>query len=125
MSSYKSSLGLIYYFTFSDQNNCLPIYPFGNQFLEFPAGIPLVSLYCLQTTHSPSHLMFVSKTIITCQPLMVRIASFLVDAVAPHSATFADSSVNSLSCTLKEFDLSLPFDAEEILKCSATKTACS
>ena len=46
-SSYKSSLGLIYYFTLSDQNNCLPIYPFGNQFLEISCwnsfGFPLLS----------------------------------------------------------------------------------
>ena len=61
MSSYKLSLSLIYYFTLSDQNNFLLIYPFGNQFLEFPAGIPLVSLYCLQTTPSRSLPLIASK----------------------------------------------------------------
>ncbi|KAF7003874.1 hypothetical protein CFC21_019151 [Triticum aestivum] len=116
------------------QNFCPPIYPFGNQFLEFAAGIPLFSLYCLQTTPSPSPPKFASKTVITCQPLMVtlqeqsclRIASFLADGVVPnHSATVADSSINSLSFSLKEFDLSVPLDAEEIARCSGTKTAYS
>jgi hypothetical protein len=56
----------------SGQNFCLPIYPFGNQLLEFAAGVPLFSLYCLQTTPSPSPPKFASKTVITCQPLMVH-----------------------------------------------------
>lgn len=116
------------------QNFCPLIYPFGNQFLEFAAGIPLFSLYCLQITPSPSPPKFASKTVITCQPLMVtlqeqsclRIASFLADGVVPnHSVILADSSINSLSFSLKEFDLSVPLDAEEIARCSGTKTACS
>ncbi|EMS50988.1 hypothetical protein TRIUR3_02182 [Triticum urartu] len=56
----------------------------------------------------------------------LRIASFLADGVVPnHSATVADSSINSLSFSLKEFDLSVPLDAEEIARCSGTKTAYS
>lgn len=115
------------------QNFCPPIYPFGNQFLEFSAGVPLFSLYCLQITPSPSPPKFASKTVITCQPLMVtlqeqsclRIASFLADGVVPNrSAILPDSSINSLSFSLKEFDLSVPLDAEEITRCSGTKTAC-
>ena len=56
----------------SGQNFCPPIYPFGNQLLEFAAGVPLFSLYCLQTAPSPSPPKFASKTVITCQPLTVR-----------------------------------------------------
>lgn len=55
----------------SGQNFCPPIYPFGNQLLEFAAGIPLFSLHCLQITPSPSPPKFASKTVITCQPLTV------------------------------------------------------
>ena len=56
----------------SGQKFCPPIYPFGNQLLEFAAGVPLFSLYCLQTTPSPSPPKFASKTVITCQPLTVH-----------------------------------------------------
>ncbi|EES12901.1 hypothetical protein BDA96_06G246600 [Sorghum bicolor] len=112
------------------QNFCPPIYPFGNQLLEFAAGVPLFSLYCLQTTPSPSPPKFASKTVITCQPLTVtlqeqsclRIASFLADGVVPNrGAILPESSINSLTFSLKEFDLSVPLDAEEITKCSGTK----
>ncbi|XP_066343928.1 uncharacterized protein [Miscanthus floridulus] len=112
------------------QNFCPPIYPFGNQLLEFSAGVPLFSLYCLQTTPSPSPPKFASKTVITCQPLTVtlqeqsclRIASFLADGVVPNrGAILPESSINSLTFSLKEFDLSVPLDAEEITRCSGTK----
>ncbi|XP_062184200.1 uncharacterized protein LOC133888099 isoform X2 [Phragmites australis] len=112
------------------QNFCPPIYPFGNQLLEFAAGVPLFSLYCLQITPSPSPPKFASKTVITCQPLTVtlqeqsclRIASFLADGVVPNrSSMLPDSSINSLTFSLKEFDLSVPLDAEEITRCSGTK----
>ncbi|CAN6277009.1 unnamed protein product [Urochloa humidicola] len=112
------------------QNFCPPIYPFGNQLLEFAAGVPLFSLYCLQITPSPSPPKFASKTVITCQPLTVtlqeqsclRIASFLADGVMPNSSVvLPDSSINSLTFSLKEFDLSVPLDYEEITKCSGTK----
>ncbi|KAL6844544.1 hypothetical protein ACP4OV_026217 [Aristida adscensionis] len=116
------------------QNFCPPIYPFGNQLLELAAGIPLFSLYCLQITPSPSPPKFASKTVIACQPLTVtlqeqsclRIASFLADGVVPNqSAIVHDSSINSLTFSLKEFDLSVPLDAEEIARCSGTKNTCS
>ncbi|CAD6262154.1 unnamed protein product [Miscanthus lutarioriparius] len=112
------------------QKFCPPIYPFGNQLLEFAAGVPLFSLYCLQTTPSPSPPKFASKTVITCQPLTVtlqeqsclRIASFLADGVVPNrGAILPESSINSLTFSLKEFDLSVPLDAEEITRCSGTK----
>ncbi|XP_066349525.1 uncharacterized protein [Miscanthus floridulus] len=112
------------------QKFCPPIYPFGNQLLEFAAGVPLFSLYCLQTTPSPSPPKFASKTVITCQPLTVtlqeqsclRIASFLADGVVPNrGAVLPESSINSLTFSLKEFDLSVPLDAEEITRCSGTK----
>jgi hypothetical protein len=45
--------------------------------LEFAAGIPLFSLYCLQITPSPSPPKFASKTVITCQPLMVCLLNTL------------------------------------------------
>lgn len=115
------------------QNFCPPIYPFGNPLLEFAAGVPLFSLYCLQITPSPSPPKFASKTVITCQPLTVtlqeqsclRIASFLADGVVPNrSAILPDSSINSLAFSLKEFDLSVPLDAEEITRCSGTKNSC-
>ncbi|KAK3143645.1 hypothetical protein QOZ80_4AG0303060 [Eleusine coracana subsp. coracana] len=115
------------------QNFCDPIYPFGNQLLEFEARVPLLSLYCLQITPSPSPPKFASKTAITCQPLMVtlqeqsclRIASFLADGVVPNrSAILPDSSINSLTFLLKELDLSVPLDAEEITRCSGTKNTC-
>jgi hypothetical protein len=115
------------------QNFCPPIYPFGNQLLEFAAGVPLFSLYCLQITPSPSPPKFASKTVITCQPLTVtlqeqsclRIASFLADGVMPNRSTvLPDSSINSLSFSLKEFDLSVPLDSEEITRCSGTKNTC-
>ncbi|XP_062226843.1 uncharacterized protein LOC133925045 isoform X2 [Phragmites australis] len=115
------------------QNFCPPIYPFGNQLLEFAAGVPLFSLYCLQITPPPSPPKFASKTVITCQPFTVtlqeqsclRIASFLADGVVPNrSAILPDSSINSLSFSLKEFVLSVPLDAEEITRCSGTKNAC-
>ncbi|KAL6651988.1 hypothetical protein ACP70R_010913 [Stipagrostis hirtigluma subsp. patula] len=112
------------------QNFCPTIYPFGNQFLEFAAGVPLFSLYCLQIMPSPSPPKFASKTVITCQPLTVtlqeqsclRIASFLADGVIPNrSAILPESSINSLTFSLKEFDLSVPLDSEEIARCSGTK----
>ncbi|GJN01667.1 hypothetical protein PR202_ga18948 [Eleusine coracana subsp. coracana] len=115
------------------QNFCDPIYPFGNQLLEFEARVPLLSLYCLQITPSPSPPKFASKTAITCQPLMVtlqeqsclRIASFLADGVVPNrSAILPDSSINSLTFLLKELDLSVPLDAEEITRCSGTNNTC-
>ncbi|WVZ87258.1 hypothetical protein U9M48_033927 [Paspalum notatum var. saurae] len=115
------------------QNFCPPIYPFGNQLLEFAAGVPLFSLYCLQITPSPSPPKFASKTVITCQPLTVtlqeqsclRIASFLADGAVPnHSAILPESSINSLTFSLKDFDLSVPLDAEEITRCSGTKNSC-
>ncbi|CAN6240991.1 unnamed protein product [Urochloa humidicola] len=115
------------------QNFCPPIYPFGNQLLEFAAGVPLFSLYCLQITPSPSPPKFASKTVIACQPLTVtlqeqsclRIASFLADGVMPNRSTvLPDSSINSLSFSLKEFDLSVPLDSEEITRCSGTKNTC-
>jgi len=115
------------------QNFCPPIYPFGNQLLEFAAGVPLFSLYCLQITPSPSPPKFASKTVITCQPLTVtlqeqsclRIASFLADGVMPNRNTvLPDSSISSLSFSLKEFDLSVPLDSEEITRCSGTKNTC-
>jgi hypothetical protein len=56
----------------SGQNFCPPIYPFGNQLLDFVVGVPLFSLYCLQTTPSPSPPKFASKAVITCQSIMVR-----------------------------------------------------
>ncbi|CAO2043828.1 unnamed protein product [Urochloa humidicola] len=115
------------------QNFCPPIYPFGNQLLEFAAGVPLFSLYCLQITPSPLPPKFASKTVIACQPLTVtlqeqsclRIASFLADGVMPNRSTvLPDSSINSLSFSLKEFDLSVPLDSEEITRCSGTKNTC-
>uniref|UniRef100_A0A0D9W9W4 Uncharacterized protein n=1 Tax=Leersia perrieri TaxID=77586 RepID=A0A0D9W9W4_9ORYZ len=86
-----------------------------------------------ELTPSPSPPKFASKTVITCEPLMVtlqeqsclRIASFLADGVvANRCAILPDSSINSMSFYLKEFDLSIPLDAEEIAKCSGTKNAC-
>uniref|UniRef100_A0A0E0AJ81 Uncharacterized protein n=1 Tax=Oryza glumipatula TaxID=40148 RepID=A0A0E0AJ81_9ORYZ len=53
------------------QNFCPQIYPFENQLLEFASGTPLCSLYCLQLTLSPLPPKFASKTVITCEPLMV------------------------------------------------------
>jgi hypothetical protein len=53
------------------QNFCPQIHPFENQQLEFTSGIPLFSLYCLQLTPSPLPPKFASKTVITCEPLMV------------------------------------------------------
>ncbi|AQK46366.1 hypothetical protein ZEAMMB73_Zm00001d026359 [Zea mays] len=112
------------------QNFCPPIYPFGNQLLDFAAGVPLFSLYCLQTTPSPSPPKFASKTVITCQSIMVtlqeqsclRIASFLADGVVPNrGAILPESSINSLTFSLKEFDLSVPLDTDEIARCSGTK----
>ncbi|XP_015692239.1 uncharacterized protein LOC102699586 isoform X2 [Oryza brachyantha] len=115
------------------QNFCPPIYPFENQLLEFTSGTPLFSLYCLQLTPSPLPPKFASKTVITCEPLTVtlqeqsclRIASFLADGVvANRSAILPDSSINSMSLYLKEFDLSIPLDSEEITRCSGTKNVC-
>ncbi|KAG8043594.1 hypothetical protein GUJ93_ZPchr0458g22720 [Zizania palustris] len=115
------------------QNFCPPIYPFGNQLLDLMPGTPLFSLYCLQLTPSPLPPKFASKTVITCEPLMVtlqeqsclRIASFLADGVvANRSAILPDSSINSISFCLKEFDLSVPLDADEITRCSGTKNVC-
>ncbi|BAF15875.1 uncharacterized protein [Oryza sativa Japonica Group] len=115
------------------QNFCPQIHPFENQQLEFTSGIPLFSLYCLQLTPSPLPPKFASKTVITCEPLMVtlqeqsclRIASFLADGVvANRSAILPDSSINSMSFYIKEFDLSIPLDAEEITRYSGTKNVC-
>nr|CAB3485837.1 unnamed protein product [Digitaria exilis] len=45
----------------------------------------------------------------------LRIASFLADGVMPNGSTvLRDPSINSLSFSLKEFDLSVPLDSEEI-----------
>jgi hypothetical protein len=55
----------------------------------------------------------------------LRIASFLADGVVPNcSAILPDSSINSLIFSLKELDLSVPLDAEEITRCSETKNTC-
>lgn len=46
----------------------------------------------------------------------------MADGVVPNrSAILPESSINSLTFSLKEFDLSVPLDAEEITRCSGTK----
>jgi hypothetical protein len=44
--------------------------------------------------------------------------------VANRSAILPDSSINSMSFYIKEFDLSIPLDAEEITRYSGTKNVC-
>jgi hypothetical protein len=41
-----------------------------------------------------------------------------------RSTVLPDSSINSLSFSLKEFDLSVPLDSEEITRCSGTRNTC-
>lgn len=44
--------------------------------------------------------------------------------MANRSAILPDSSINSMSFYIKEFDLSIPLDAEEIMRYSGTKNVC-
>uniref|UniRef100_A0A0E0H6B6 Uncharacterized protein n=1 Tax=Oryza nivara TaxID=4536 RepID=A0A0E0H6B6_ORYNI len=100
---------------------------------EFQLEFLMQSLFFSRLTPSPLPPKFASKTVITCEPLMVtlqeqsclRIASFLADGVvANRSAILPDSSINSMSFYIKEFDLSIPLDAEEITRYSGTKNVC-
>ncbi|XP_020694269.1 uncharacterized protein LOC110108097 isoform X1 [Dendrobium catenatum] len=96
-----------------------PIYPFGDKQIKFNIDVPLIRLYSLQITPSPSPPTFASQTVIDCQPLSIilqeesclRISSFLADGVAVNPGTvLPDFSINSLLFTLKELDLTIPLD---------------
>ncbi|XP_073008978.1 uncharacterized protein [Typha latifolia] len=105
------------------ENFCPPIYPLGNQQLQFDVGVPLICLHSLQINPSPCPPKFASQTVINCQPLLItlqeesclRISSFLADGiVVSPGAVLPDSSVNSFMFNIKEFDLSIPLDAGKI-----------
>ncbi|KAH0453337.1 hypothetical protein IEQ34_017661 [Dendrobium chrysotoxum] len=99
-----------------------PIYPFGDKQIKFNIDVPLIRLYSLQITPSPSPPTFASQTVIDCQPLSIilqeesclRISSFLADGVAVNPGTvLPDFSINSLLFTLKELDLTIPLDLKK------------
>ncbi|KAK8966518.1 hypothetical protein KSP40_PGU008135 [Platanthera guangdongensis] len=99
-----------------------PIYPFEDNQIKFNIGVPLFSLYSLQIFPSPAPPTFASQTVIYCQPLTVilqeesylRISSFLADGVVVNPGTvLPDFSVNSLKFTLRELDLTIPFDFQK------------
>ncbi|XP_012443543.1 uncharacterized protein LOC105768260 [Gossypium raimondii] len=99
------------------ENFCPPIYPLGKQEWQLPVGVPLISLHSLQVKPSPPPPSFASRTVISCQPLMIhlqeesclRIYSFLADGIiGDPDAVLPDSSVNSFVFTLKELEISVP-----------------
>ncbi|KAL5978181.1 hypothetical protein ACLOJK_029298 [Asimina triloba] len=76
----------------------------------------------MQIKPSPTPPSFASQTVIDCQPLVInlqeetcsRICSFLADGIAINDgAILPDFSINSLVFTLKEFDLTVPLDAQK------------
>ncbi|OAY74949.1 UHRF1-binding protein 1 [Ananas comosus] len=107
------------------ENFCPPIYPFGNQQLQFDVGVPLICLHSLQINPAPLPPKFATQTVISCQPLMItlqeesclRISSFLADGVVVNpGSVLPDFSVNSRVFTLKEFDLSVPLNVGKFSK---------
>lgn len=68
--SYISLLIFVSYHSVGE-NFCPPIYPFGNQQLQFDVGVPLISLHSLQINPAPLPPKFATQTVISCQPLMV------------------------------------------------------
>ncbi|KAL0909547.1 hypothetical protein M5K25_020425 [Dendrobium thyrsiflorum] len=107
-----------------------PIYPFGDKQIKFNIDVPLIRLYSLQITPSPSPPTFASQTVIDCQPLSIilqeesclRISSFLADGVAVNPGTvLPDFSINSLLFTLKELDLTIPLDFKKPVGLHSTR----
>ncbi|KAM5585755.1 hypothetical protein ABKV19_004923 [Rosa sericea] len=102
---------------------CPPIYPLGAQQWQLIVGVPLLCLHSLQTKPSPVPPAFATQTVINCQPLMIhlqegsclRISSFLADGIAVNpGAVLPDFSVNSLIFTLKELDVTVPLDVDNL-----------
>ncbi|CAN4102772.1 unnamed protein product [Withania somnifera] len=98
---------------------CPPIYPLGDQQVNFNARVPLISLHSLQLKPSPSPPIFGSTTVINCQPLMIhlqeesclRICSFLADGIVVNpGVVLSDFSINSLTFNLKGLDITVPLD---------------
>ncbi|XP_030441273.1 uncharacterized protein LOC115663413 isoform X1 [Syzygium oleosum] len=101
------------------KNFCPPIYPLGEHEWQRSVGVPLICLYSLQVNPSPAPPSFATETVINCQPLMIflqedsclRICSFLADGIiVSPGAVLPDSSINSLSFTLKELELTVPLE---------------
>ncbi|XP_050367986.1 uncharacterized protein LOC126786257 [Argentina anserina] len=102
---------------------CPPIYPLGAQQWQLIEGVPLLCLHSLQTKPSPEPPAFATQTVINCQPLMIhlqegscmRISSFLADGILVNpGAVLPDFSVNSLIFVLKELDVTVPLDVENL-----------
>ncbi|KAM2718428.1 hypothetical protein EV1_030340 [Malus domestica] len=105
------------------KNFCPPIYPLGDQEWQLIKGVPFLCLHSLQIKPSPIPPSFASQTVINCQPLMIdlqegsclRIASFLADGIVVNpGAVLPDFSVNSLTFTLKELDVTVPLDRDKL-----------
>ncbi|CAN6694537.1 unnamed protein product [Malus baccata var. baccata] len=105
------------------KNFCPPIYPLGDQEWQLIKGVPFLCLHSLQIKPSPVPPSFASQTVINCQPLMIdlqegsclRIASFLADGIVVNpGAVLPDFSVNSLTFTLKELDVTVPLDRDKL-----------
>ncbi|KAK9151914.1 hypothetical protein Syun_010223 [Stephania yunnanensis] len=104
---------------FAGMNFCPPIYPLGDQKWQLIEGVPLLCLYSLQMKPSPAPPFFASQTVIDCQPLMInlqeesclRITSFLADGIVVNpGSVLPDFSINSLTFSLKELDLTVPLE---------------
>ncbi|XP_004294340.1 PREDICTED: uncharacterized protein LOC101295784 isoform X1 [Fragaria vesca subsp. vesca] len=102
---------------------CPPIYPLGAQQWQLIEGVPLLCLHSLLTKPSPEPPAFATQTVINCQPLMIhlqegsclRISSFLADGIlASPGAVLPDFSVNSLIFILKELDVTVPLDVDNL-----------
>ncbi|KDO52938.1 hypothetical protein CISIN_1g000969mg [Citrus sinensis] len=102
---------------------CPVICPLGDQQWQINKGVPLICLHTLQVKPSPAPPSFASRTVISCQPLMIhlqeesclRISSFLADGIlVNHGAVLPDSSVNSLAFYLEDLDITVPLDMNKL-----------
>lgn len=99
------------------------IYPLGVQSWQIYEGVPVISMYSLQTNPSPAPPAFASQTVVQLQPIKInlqeesclRITSFVADGIVVNPGdVLPDTSVNALYFSLKEFDLTIPVDAAKL-----------
>ncbi|KAJ7541505.1 hypothetical protein O6H91_10G063200 [Diphasiastrum complanatum] len=99
------------------------IYPLDAYLVPQSETPPMLSMYSHNMMPAPAPPTIASQTVIQCQPIKVnlqeksciQIASFLADGiVVEHGVVLPDTSLNSMMCSVKEFDLTIPMNPSNL-----------